>query len=67
LSGSGVTSRCPAHVPVPASVDLWSLALALVAALAIFRFKVGMIPTLAGCCLAGVALNLAGFLTTVPH
>jgi len=46
--------------PVPASVDGWALALALAAAVAIFRFKVGMIPTLLTCCLAGVVLYFAG-------
>jgi chromate transporter len=46
--------------PVLASVDGWALALALAAAIAIFRFKVGMIPTLLTCCLAGVVLYVAG-------
>ena len=46
--------------PVLASVDAWALALSVAAALAIFRFKVGMIPTLAACCAAGIALYLAG-------
>jgi chromate transporter len=46
--------------PVFASVDLWALLLALAAAVAIFRFKVGMIPTLAVCCAAGIGLYLAG-------
>jgi chromate transporter len=46
--------------PVPAMVDPWALLLALGAAIAIFRVKVGMIQTLAGCCLAGVAFYLAG-------
>jgi chromate transporter len=46
--------------PVLASVNLWALALSLAAAVAIFRFKLGMIATLAGCCAAGVALYLAG-------
>ena len=46
--------------PNPASVNLWALLLSLAAAVAIFRFKVGMIPTLAACCLAGIALYLAG-------
>jgi chromate transporter len=46
--------------PVVSSVDVASLALALTAAVAIFRFKVGMIPTLAGCSAAGMALFLAG-------
>jgi chromate transporter len=46
--------------PNLASVDLWALVLSVAAAIAIFRFKVGMIPTLAGCCAAGVILYLAG-------
>jgi chromate transporter len=46
--------------PNIASVDPWALALSVAAAIAIFRFKVGMIPTLAGCCAAGVALYLLG-------
>jgi chromate transporter len=36
------------------------MVLALGAALAIFRFKVGMLPTLAVSCAAGVVLYLAG-------
>jgi chromate transporter len=51
--------------PIPSSVDVWSLALALAAAVAIFRFKVGMIQTLGACCAAGVALYLAGALSPV--
>jgi chromate transporter len=46
--------------PDVATVNGWALALALAAALAIFRFKVGMIATLAVCCAAGVVLYLAG-------
>jgi chromate transporter len=46
--------------PVPASVDPWALALSIAAAIAIFRFKVGMMPTLAACSLAGILLYLAG-------
>src|SRR5262245_19124231 len=42
------------------SVDLWALVLSVAAAIAIFRFKVGMIPTLAACCIAGIALYLVG-------
>jgi chromate transporter len=42
------------------SINPWALALSVAAAIAIFRFKVGMIPTLAGCCAAGVALYLLG-------
>jgi chromate transporter len=46
--------------PNLASVDVWALTLSIAAAVAIFRFKVGMIPTLAASCLAGIALYLAG-------
>src|SRR5437764_9675408 len=46
--------------PIVGSVNLWALGLAVAAAVAIFRFKVGMIPTLAACCGAGMALYLVG-------
>ncbi len=46
--------------PVPSSVNAWALVLAVGAAVAIFRFKAGMLPTLAVSCAAGVALYLAG-------
>lgn len=46
--------------PVLASVDFWSLALSVAAAIAIFRFRVGMLQTLAACCLGGMGLFLAG-------
>ena len=46
--------------PVLTSVNGWALALSVAAAFAIFRFKAGMIPTLAACCAAGVVLHLAG-------
>jgi chromate transporter len=46
--------------PIPTSLDVWSFVLALGAALAIFRFKIGMIPTLAGSCVAGAALHAFG-------
>ena len=46
--------------PVLTSVDGWALALSVAAAVAIFRFKVGMIQTLAACCAAGVILHLVG-------
>jgi chromate transporter len=48
------------EAPVLASLDIWALVLSVAAALAIFRFKVGMLATLAGCCVAGIALYLAG-------
>ncbi|BAQ46041.1 chromate efflux transporter [Methylobacterium aquaticum] len=47
-------------VPVPSSLNPWALALAAAAVLAVFRLKVGMVWTLAGCAAAGVALHLAG-------
>jgi chromate transporter len=48
-------------MPVLSSVDSWALGLAIAAALAVFRFNVGMIAVLAGSCLAGIVLHLAGF------
>ncbi|MER2268200.1 chromate transporter, partial [Methylobacterium oxalidis] len=47
-------------VPVLTSLNPWALILALAALVAVFRFKTGMIPTLAACCAAGVTLHLAG-------
>jgi chromate transporter len=49
--------------PRPASIDLWALALSVAAAVAIFRFKVGMIPTLVACCVAGMLLHVLGVLS----
>jgi chromate transporter len=46
-------------VPVPSSVDLPSLVLSVAAAIAIFRFKIGMIPVLLASSLAGVVFYLA--------
>ena len=42
-------------------VDWVALALAAAAAVALLRFKVGVIPVIAGCALAGLALRLAGW------
>ncbi len=47
-------------MPIFASVDLWALGLSIAAVLAIFRFGVDMLTTLAGCAAAGVLLYLAG-------
>ncbi|WP_188261891.1 chromate efflux transporter [Azospirillum tabaci] len=47
-------------LPILASVNLPALALTVAAVLAVFRFKAGMLPTLAACALAGVALRMAG-------
>jgi chromate transporter len=48
--------------PVLASADPWALVLAAAAIVVMFRFKVGMIPTLAACSAAGLALHAAGFI-----
>src|SRR5829696_2986723 len=48
------------EAPVPSSVRVWALLLSVAAIVAMFRFKVGMIPTLVACSAAGVALYLAG-------
>jgi chromate transporter len=42
------------------ALDLAGLALVLLAALALFRFKLGVIPVIAGCAVAGLLLRLAG-------
>jgi chromate transporter len=47
-------------MPVLASVRVWALLLSTAAIVAMFRFKVGMIPTLVVCSAAGVALYLTG-------
>jgi chromate transporter len=52
--------------PTVASLDIWSLVLALGAAIAIFRFKAAMIPTLAASCAAGVALYALGLTSVTP-
>ncbi len=46
-------------IPQPASVNWRALALSLAAMIAIFRFKIGMIPVLAASCLVGVLWYLA--------
>ena len=48
------------EMPVLASVDLWALLLSAAAILAMLRFKVGAIPTLAATSAAGVLLYLTG-------
>ncbi|MGO4715297.1 chromate efflux transporter [Bradyrhizobium sp. 2TAF24] len=48
------------EAPVFASVDPWALALAVGAALAIFRFNLGMLQTLGACAAAGVVLHVTG-------
>ncbi|HZH28792.1 MAG TPA: chromate efflux transporter [Azospirillaceae bacterium] len=46
-------------IPNPASIDLAALALTVAALLAVFRFKMGMIPVLAACSAAGMLHHLA--------
>jgi chromate transporter len=46
-------------LPVLPSIDPFATVLAIAAALAIFRFKVGVMQTLLACSLAGVVLQLA--------
>ena len=48
------------ELPDLRSVNVWALALAVAAALAIFRFKAGLLQTLAGCAAAGAGLYAAG-------
>ena len=49
--------------PVLSSIDPAAFVLSLAAAIAIFRFKIGMIPVLAACSAVGIALHLAGVVT----
>jgi chromate transporter len=48
--------------PVLDSVHPWALLLSIAAAVAVFRFKIGMIPTLGACCAAGAMLYGLGFI-----
>ncbi len=50
------------ELPVISSVDVAALLLAIAAAIAIFRFNIGMLVVLAGSCGAGVALYWAGMI-----
>ena len=49
-------------MPVVSSVDIAALVLAIAAATAIFRFKLGMLTVLGGSCVAGVLLRLVGMI-----
>ncbi|MBB4040718.1 chromate transporter [Microvirga flocculans] len=49
-------------VPLWASIDLWALLLSGAAILAMFRFRVGMLPTLAATSAAGILIYLAGII-----
>jgi len=50
--------------PVLSSVDPWALVLSAAAIIAIFRFKSGMLTTLAACSAIGVALHYARLTTS---
>jgi len=54
------------QVPVLSTLSVASLVLSVAAMLALFRFKLGMIPTLIGCSMAGMVIYLAGG-STVPN
>jgi chromate transporter len=47
-------------LPIMASVDLWALAISVVAIIAMFRLKIGIFTTLGGASAAGVVLYVAG-------
>ena len=47
-------------IPILSTVDPWAVLLSIAAMIAIFRFQVGMIPTLLVCSAAGVLLHFAG-------
>jgi chromate transporter len=47
------------EIPVLATIDPAALALTLAAIVAVFHFKIGMIPVLAACSAAGVLYFLA--------
>lgn len=53
----------PVHVwaPAPASLDPAALTVSTLAIIALFRWKVGLLPTLLGGAILGAALRLAGF------
>ena len=51
-------------MPVVATVNWASLILTLAAAMAVFRFKLGVIPVLLGCAAVGIGLHFAGLRTT---
>jgi chromate transporter len=49
-------------VPVPSSMNVWAFALSAAALVAIFRFRIGMIPVLAACSAAGALLHVVGLI-----
>lgn len=49
--------------PMPSSVNIWALLLSAAAIVAMFRFKIGMVPTLAATSATGILLYLAGWVS----
>ncbi len=47
--------------PIFSTLHSPALLLSVAAMLALFRFKVGLIPTLMGCSIAGILLHFVGF------
>jgi chromate transporter len=58
VNGLGLSFEAPRI----ASIDPWAFALALGAALLVFRVKAGMLITLTACAAAGIALHLLGII-----
>jgi chromate transporter len=54
------TAGLALDVPVWGTLNLPALLLTLAAVVAVFRFKVGVLPVLGGCALIGVLLRLGG-------
>ncbi len=46
------------QIPVLSSLNPWALMLSSAAVIAIFRFKLSMVITLAGCCIAGIVIHM---------
>jgi chromate transporter len=46
--------------PVLSSLDPWAAALAIGAAVAVLRFRIGLLPTLGSCAAAGIILHASG-------
>jgi chromate transporter len=49
------------QLPVLTTLNIPALVLSIAAGVALFRFKIGMIPTLLGCSVAGILMHLAGW------
>lgn len=57
VAGMGVDME----LPVPASVDLAALALVVLAAIAVFRLRLGPVTVLAACAAAGMVIGAVGW------